>query len=276
MLRSFPGLLRSARHPHCRSSSGLLPATQRGFSSSSGEPESSRHWSGISSEYLTWRGLAIASRVVRNMSDFFRYYDGRVFARGTSDEARSSMFVLTQFPTEMRVDLQEFVQGADKVAHTVFEQLYALPADEGASTETSSPATQYLEGATTPESLEILRRKPSMLLKGGNCPGRVVLEQLNINNVAVASVEYTSRLLDAKNDHVEQEWLALQVQYDVTEHLLITPDGPLGIEDRRPMHTRFAWTFEADVTRSKQLEWAIVNATPFEEKVAVLMPQEKK
>ncbi|EGZ04564.1 hypothetical protein PHYSODRAFT_536162, partial [Phytophthora sojae] len=66
------------------------------------------------------------------------------------------------------------------------------------------------------------------------------------------------------------ELLTLRVQYDVREHLLISPEGGDGIEDRRAINTRFTWTFEADVTNPEDLEWGIVTATPFEEKPAVL------
>lgn len=206
------------------------------------------------------RGLSIAGRVLNGMPEFVRYSRSkpRVFVSGASDEVRSSMYVLTQFPMETRVDLPEFVQGAERAAHTVLQTLYTQDKEE---------TKVFLEQLATPESVEMLLHKPSAPVEGESKKERAVLEQLNVNSAALAAVEYTRERVE---DDVKGEWLALRVQYDITEHLLVSPEGGEGIEDRRAINTKFAWTFEADVTKPEELEWCIVAATPFEEKPAVL------
>ncbi|EGZ06221.1 hypothetical protein PHYSODRAFT_532411 [Phytophthora sojae] len=168
------------------------------------------------------------------------------------------MYVLSQFPTHTRVDLPEFVRGAERAANTVLHRLYA---------QDQSETKQFLEQLATPESVKVLLHKPSAPVEGESKLGRAVLEQLNVNVAALEAVEYTRERVE---EEVKAEWLTLRVQYDVTEHLLISPEGGDGIEDRKAINTRFAWTFEADVTNPEELQWGIVEATPFEEKPAVL------
>lgn len=232
----------------------VRPTTGRNFSSES------RDWFGIDSEYISMRGLGIASRVLSGMPELARYIRGkpRIFVSGASDEVRSSMYVLSQFPMGVQVDLPEFVQGAERAAHTVLQRLYTQEPEE---TKT------FLEQLATPESLKALLHKPSAPVEGGIKQGHAVLEQLNVNYAALEAVDYTR---ERAEEDVKSEWLTFRVQYDVTEHLLISPEDGEGIEDRRAINTRFTWTFEADVTTSKELEWGIVAATPFEEKPAVL------
>ncbi|RLN96179.1 hypothetical protein BBJ28_00025958 [Nothophytophthora sp. Chile5] len=103
-------------------------------------------------------------------------------------------------------------------------------------------------------------RKPSRQFKGGMQADRVVLEQLNINSASMIFVEH-------KCSSKRKAWSPY------AEHLLVSSDDPLSIEDRCLIHTRFAWAFEADVTKAEQAEWAIVAATPFEENA---MPLENK
>ncbi|KAE9009141.1 hypothetical protein PR003_g16048 [Phytophthora rubi] len=234
-----------------RCTSARLPPARRNFSSESGG------WLRIDDEYLSMRGLAIASRVFSGMPQFAGYLRGkpRVFVSEASDEARSSMYVLSQFPMSTRVDLPEFVRGAERAATTVLHRLYA---------QDQSETKEFLEHLATSDSLKALLRKPSVSMEGESKQGRAVLEQLNVNVAALEAVEYTWERVE---EEVKAEWLTLRVQYDVTEHLLISPEG---IEDRRAINTRFAWTFEADVTNPDGLEWGLVEATPFEEKPAVL------
>ncbi|GMF47673.1 unnamed protein product [Phytophthora fragariaefolia] len=230
---------------------------RRNFSSES------RDWLGIDGEYISMRGLAIASRVLNGMTEFVRYSRAkpRVFVSGASDEMRSSMYVLSQFPTATQVHLPEFVRGAERAANTVLQRLYA---------QDPSETKQFLESLATPESLDALLHKPSAPVDGESKQERVVLEQLNVNVAALEAVEYTRERVE---EEVKAEWLTLRVQYDVTEHLLVKPDGD-SIEDRRAINTKFAWTFEADVTNPDELEWGIVAATPFQEKPAVLTASE--
>ncbi|KAL4146313.1 hypothetical protein PRNP1_012489 [Phytophthora ramorum] len=230
---------------------------RRGFSSESGD------WLGINSEYLSMRGLAIVRRVLNGMPEFVRYSRSkpRIFVSGASDEVRSSMYVLSQFPMAAQVDLPEFVRGAERAAHTVLQRLYAQEAGE---------TKELLEQLATPESLKLLLHKPSAPLEGDDKARRAVLEQVTFHSAALEAVEYTR---EKEEEEIKGEWLTLRVYYDVTEHLLISSEGGEGIEDRRAINTQFAWTFEADVTKPEDLEWAIVAATPFQEKPAVLTSQ---
>eukprot|EP00644_Phytophthora_capsici_P003128 jgi/Phyca11/532660/estExt2_fgenesh1_pg.C_PHYCAscaffold_70065 len=139
---------------------------------------------------------------------------------------------------ETRVDLPEFVQGAERAAHTVLQRLYTQDKEE---------TKLFLEQLATPESVEMLLHKPSAPVEGESKKERAVLEQLNVNSAALAAVEYTRERVE---DDVKGEWLALRVQYDITEHLLVSPEGGEGIEDRRAINTKFAWTFEADKRKS--------------------------
>ncbi|POM64481.1 Hypothetical protein PHPALM_19983 [Phytophthora palmivora] len=232
----------------------VRPSGVRNFSNES------RDWFGINSEYISMRGLGIASRVFNGMPEFVRYSRGkpRIFVSGASDEVRSSMYVLSQFPMNTRVDLPEFVRGAERAAHTVLQKLYTQDAEENKA---------FLEQLATPESLKALLHKPSAPVEGERRKERVVLEQLNVNSAALEAVEYTRERVE---EDVKSEWLSLKVQYDVIEHLLMSPEGGEGIEDRRVINTKFTWTFEADVTKSNELQWSIVAATPFDEKPAVL------
>ncbi|GMF25736.1 unnamed protein product [Phytophthora lilii] len=217
-------------------------------------------WLGMDTEYLSRRGLAIAQRVLQKVPEFVRYSRGqpRVFVSGASDEVRSAMFVLSQFPSSTRVELPEFVQGAERAAHTVLQRLY---------TQDKAATKEFLESVATFESLEALLHKPSAPVEGEDKNARVVLEQMSVNSAALEAVEYTR---EKEEEDVKTEWLGLRVQYDVTEHLLISPEEGEGIEDRRAINTKFTWTFEADVTNPDELEWGIVAATPFEEKPAVV------
>ncbi|KAE8912980.1 hypothetical protein PF005_g6775 [Phytophthora fragariae] len=248
-------MLRTSSRFVRRCSSARLPPARRNFSSGYGD------WvDTIDEEYLSMRGLAIASRVFRGVPEFKGYIRGkpRVFVSGASDEARISMYVMSKFPMSTRVDLPEFVRGAERAASTVLHRLYA---------QDQSETKEFLEHLATSDSLKALLHKPSASTEGEGKQGRAVLEQLNVNVAALEAVEYTWERVE---EDVKAEWLTLRVQYDVTEHLLISPEGGEGIEDRRAINTRFAWTFEADVTNPDGLEWGLVDATPFEEKSAVL------
>ncbi|EEY69020.1 uncharacterized protein PITG_05190 [Phytophthora infestans T30-4] len=168
------------------------------------------------------------------------------------------MYILSQFPMNARVNLPEFVQGAERAAHTVLQRLYTQDVEE---------TKRFLEQLATPDSLTALLHKPSAPIVDGSKKDRVILEQLSVNTAALDAVAYIWERVD---EEVNSEWLSMRVQYDVTEHLLVSPDGGEGIEDRRAINTQFAWTFEADVTKPEEVEWAIVRATPFVEKPAVL------
>ncbi|KAL7690980.1 hypothetical protein Plhal304r1_c010g0038331 [Plasmopara halstedii] len=226
---------------------------------SSGSRRFSTRWFGIDSEYISMRGLGIAKRVFNELPHFMRqcHENPRIFTTGLSDEVRSSMFVLLQFPSKTRIDLLEFVQGAEQVAHTVLQSLY---------TSNFKMTKTFLEQFATPQSLEILLNKPSLALQGENCM-HVKLEQLDISTATLEAVEYTRERFV---EDIKSEWLTIRVQYDVTEHLLISSEDRESIEDRRVINTQFVWTFEADVTEPNEVEWAIVAATPFQEKLGVL------
>lgn len=228
------------------------------------------------------RGLGVAGRVVRALPAFFRYMDRGLFLDSVTDREPSAMFVLTQFPRETSVDLEEFLQGAERVAHTVFEQMYALDAVGGAigggiaRDNDGSSKGDYLESVTTSESISVLMRKPVALkqrLGAGTNGTRLVLEQLTINRVALASVDYYVASADStspKNgeDAREREWLALEVAFDVMEHVqLLQADG---IDDQRMLRTCFQWTFESEVTSPEQLEWVISRVSPFREEAAIV------
>ncbi|KAJ8550347.1 hypothetical protein ON010_g10723 [Phytophthora cinnamomi] len=249
-------VLRSSSRAVRRCRSARPAFSHRDFFSESGD------WLGINGEYVSMRGLAIARRVLNGMPEFVRYSRAkpRVFVSGASDEVRSSMFVLSQFPMRTRVKLPEFVRGAERAADTVLQRLYA---------QDRSETRQFLEHLATPESLKALLHKPSASLEGESKQGRAVLEQLNVNVAALEAVEYSRERVE---EEVKAEWLTLRMHFDVTEHLLVSPEGGNGIEDRRAINTQFAWTFEADVTNPDELEWGIVEATPFQEKPAVLTP----
>ncbi|TDH66934.1 hypothetical protein CCR75_007303 [Bremia lactucae] len=214
----------------------------------------SHNWLSINSEYMSMRGLDIARRVLHGLPKFVRHDFGnpRIFLASSSDEVRSSMYVLSQFPMKTRVDLLEFVQGAEKAALIVLSKLY----------KQDMSANMFLEQLATPQPIETMLRKPSIFSSHG---GHAVLEQLNVNTAAIESMEYTWEKCE---DDVKSEWLTIRVQYHITEHVLQMPKD--GIEDRRVINTEFAWTFEADVTKSEEMEWGIVAATPFVEKSAIL------
>jgi hypothetical protein len=246
MLRTSPHLWRCVRPPRA--------ATARHFSSES------RNWFGIDPEYLSMRGLGIFGRVMQGMPEFTRFMraEPRIFPSGASDEARSSMFVLSQFPMNAQVHLPAFVKDAERAAHTVLQRLYA---------EDSSETRAFLEQLATSKSLKMLLHKPSAPVEGASKAGSTVLEQLSVNSATLEGVDYTREL---EEEEVKREWLALKVHYDVTEHLLTSPkDGDVGIEDRRAINTQFKWTFEAEVTKPEEMQWTIVDATPFDEKPAV-------
>lgn len=205
------------------------------------------------------RGLGIARRVLNKFPDFARYsHDNpRIFMTGLSNEVRSSMFVLSQFPMETSVDLLDFVQNAERVAHIVLQSLYA---------QDLVATKAFLEQLATPDSLKTLLGKPSSSMQNLN-GSHAKLEQLKVKNAALESVEYT---WERVNEEVKSEWLTIQMHYDVTEHLLISAEDEKSIKDRRVINTQFSWTFEADVTKAEETEWGIVAATPFLEKVGVL------
>ncbi|KAF1328549.1 hypothetical protein FI667_g6783, partial [Globisporangium splendens] len=276
----------------------LVPRAFSSSSSSSGsssQPPSPRHWSGINTYYFSMRGLGIATRVVSNMQDFFRFYDNGVFAKSVNDDARSAMYVLTQFPASTRVDLVEFKQAAEQVVHTVYEQMYAAsnskqttPVTQGpdgnATVDTNSPTDPlwYLSSIASDSCAEVLKSKSAMqtkrlALRGSSAHNtRVILEQLNVNRVEIAAVEYKSCRYDDEDaqqrGYDEEEWLEVHVQYDVTEHLQITTTNGEGIDDRKTINTTFTWTFESNVTDPDEVDWQIVDATPFTETSAVLTP----
>ncbi|KAF1779742.1 hypothetical protein GQ600_7195 [Phytophthora cactorum] len=228
MLRTCTRLVRRCAGPSVAAASRASP---RSFSSES------RDWLGINSEFISMRGLGITSRVLNGMPEFVRYSRGtpRIFVAGAPDE----------FPMEARVDLPEFVKGAERAAHTVLQRLY---------TQDSEETKTFLGQLATPESLKTLLQKPSAPVENGGTKRRAVLEQLNVNTAALEAVEYTWERVE---EDVKSEWLTMRVQYDVTEHLLISPEGGEGIEDRRVINTQFAWTFEADVTKPEDLDWCI-------------------
>ncbi|KAF1779751.1 hypothetical protein GQ600_22301 [Phytophthora cactorum] len=199
------------------------PSGSRSFSSES------RDWLGINSEFISMRGLGITSRPRHS----------RIFVAGASDEVRSSMYVLSQFPMEARVDLPEFVKGAERAAHTVLQRLY---------TQDSEETKTFLGQLATPESLKTLLQKPSAPVENGGTNDAQFWSSSMPWNYTWERVE----------EDVKSEWLTMRVQYDVTEHLLISPEGGEGIEDR------------PDVTKPEDLDWCIVTATPFVEKPAVL------
>uniref|UniRef100_K3XD09 Uncharacterized protein n=1 Tax=Globisporangium ultimum (strain ATCC 200006 / CBS 805.95 / DAOM BR144) TaxID=431595 RepID=K3XD09_GLOUD len=278
----------------------LVPRAFSSSSPSSGsspQPPSPRHWSGINTYYFSLRGLGIATRVVSNMQDFFRFYDNGVFAKSINDDARSAMYVLTQFPASTRVDLIEFKQAAEQVVHTVYEQMYAasnskqtIPKaqeealDSNATVGADAPTDPlwYLSSIASDSCAEVLKSKAAMQTKRLALKGasprttRVILEQLNVNRVEIAAVEYKSRRYgdeDAQQrGYDEEEWLEVHVQYDVTEHLQITTTNGEGIDDRKTINTTFTWTFESNVTDPDEVDWQIVDTTPFTETSAVLTP----
>uniref|UniRef100_A0AAV1TVK7 Tim44-like domain-containing protein n=1 Tax=Peronospora matthiolae TaxID=2874970 RepID=A0AAV1TVK7_9STRA len=243
------------------------PATIRRLFSTS----KSRDWFGIESEYFSLRGIGIASRVFRGLPQLTRYIRDtprQIFASQTSDEARSAMYVLSKFPMNGHVDLPEFVLAAEQVAHVVLSRLYMRESDE---------MKRFWEQVATSESLGILGQKPSVVVKRSSqqaieaglpasLPSSSFLEHLCINGTALEAVEYTRERVD---EQVMREWMTIRVQYDVTEHLrvLLGEDGEKkGLGDRRVINTRFAWTFEAEVTEPAEVAWGIVVASPFEEK----------
>lgn len=288
--------LRAAPRTGASTTTGRPSTLQRAFSTSSpssSSPPEKPHWSGINTYYLSMRGLGIATRVATSMSDFFRFYEGDVFAKHVNDDARSAMFVLTQFPNTTRVDLLEFRDAAEQLVHTVYEQMYAthsaaktantteqVGGSDAQSTQTIEDPLWYLSSITSDEkSVEILKHKAARQAKSltsGKTVKRVVLEQLSVNRVAIAAVDYKSvRYSDeeiAKRGYEEEEWLEIQVQYDVTEHLQFTSMSGTGIDDRKTVNTTFTWTFESNVTLPDQVEWQIIDATPFTEKSALLTP----
>ncbi|KAI9920257.1 hypothetical protein PsorP6_015926 [Peronosclerospora sorghi] len=193
------------------------------------------------------------------MPEFTRYLHSKhVFVPGTSDEERLVMFVLSRFPLTVEIGLPEFVMNAIRVASTVLPRLYCQDVD------TTKP---FLEHVATSACLRVLLGKPSALVEGERKqPQRVRLERLVVNSAALQAVEYT-RVRDETD--ITSEWLAMQVQYDVTEHLVLLPGQEKAMPERRVLKTRFGWTFETEVTRPESLDWVLVHATPFEEKQAL-------
>lgn len=262
MLQRLAQRLRPARRH-------LLPRASFSSSSSNSTNGDKPHWSGLDAYYVSQRGAGIAGRVISRMPEFFRWYEARAFAARTSDDARSAMFVLAQFPRAARVDLLEFRDAAEQLAHTVYERMYAAAPDDAYLRDVTA------DDATAARLQEKATRQAQRLGAGAR---RLVLEQLSVNRVAIAAVDYTSvRLSPAErarrgSDDDEDEWLAIHVQYDVTEHLQLTSAGAAGdgLDDRKSVQTKFAWTFEANVTCPEQLEWWLAAATPFEEKAAVV------
>ncbi|CAI5742020.1 unnamed protein product [Peronospora destructor] len=130
------------------------------------------------------------------------------------------MYMLSQFPMIVQVDLPEFVQSVERAAaYTVLPRLY---------------------GHEVEETQEFLAQT-----------------QLDVNTTALEAVGFTRERVE---ENVTSEWLTLRVQYNVTEHLRIDPRDGTSCDDRRAINTRFVWTFEADVTNADDLEWAIVAA----------------
>ncbi|TYZ65806.1 hypothetical protein PybrP1_012532 [[Pythium] brassicae (nom. inval.)] len=226
------------------------------------EGESEGHWSGVDPYYLSRRGVGIAGRVLSRMPDFFRWSEARAFSPRAPDEARSAMFVLTQFPRNTRVDLLEFRDACEQLVHALYERMYA-ERDACAAYFTDVTA----DAAAAAQLSDKAARQAARFAAGGR---RVRLEQLSVNRVAIASVDYTSELLapDERGDG-ENEWLEVTVHFDVTEHLLLASDG-VGLDDRKSINTTFAWTFEANVTQPEAVEWWIAAVTPFAETSALL------
>lgn len=251
---------------------GTRPATalglRRAFSAQSGESLVAESLS-----YKVMRGAGFLSRVVLGMPWFFRYLDNEIFADGTSDIERSAMFAFSQFPRKTHVELEGFLQSAERVALTVFEHMYAAP---GPDTE------EYVGRVAAPECVAVLGRKPTSLLhhllplSTPSGASRLVLEQLTINRVSLAAVEYSRRPLTAaqmltrRDRAAEQEWLALSVQYEAMEHLQVVSVDGAGIDDRHAVRTTFEWTFESEVTRPDELDWVIAHASPFSESLTML------
>lgn len=233
----------------------------------SSDDENDPHWSGVDPYYLSKRGIGIAGRVLSRMSDFFRWYEARAFSPRTTDEARSAMFVLTQFPRSTRVDLLEFRDACEQLVHALYEHMYA---DRGSASAYFADVTA--DAATAARLGDKATRQAAQFAAGGR---RVRLEQLSVNRVVIAAVDYTSVAL-APNERKhrserEHEWLEIQVYFDVTEHLLLASDGAAaGLDDRQSVHTTFTWTFEANVTQPEAVEWWIAGATPFVEMSALL------
>lgn len=248
--------------------------------SNSSSPQPEKHWSGINTYYMSMRGLGIATRVVTRMPDFFRFYENDVFAKRLNDDARSAMFVLTQFPNATRIDLLEFRDAAEQLVHTVYEHIYAAQSAEttdtaGKDTGAEDPAS-YLQAITADAACaETLARKALNQAKRlGGDNKRAVLEQLNVNRVELARVDYKSVQLTpedaAARGYDEEEWLEIQVQYDVTEHVQLTAVRGNGIDDRKTVNTTFTWTFESNVTLPENVDWQINDTTPFTETLALL------
>ncbi|KAI9920282.1 hypothetical protein PsorP6_015933 [Peronosclerospora sorghi] len=193
------------------------------------------------------------------MPEFTRYLHSKhVFVPGMSDEERLVMFVLSRSPLTMQIGLPEFVTNVIRVASTVLPRLYCQEGD------TTKP---FLEHVATSACLPLLLGKSSTLVEGERKHSqRVRLERLVVNHAALQAVEYT-RVRDETD--ITSEWLALQVQYDVTEHLVLLPGQEKAMPERRVLKTRFGWTFETEVTRPESLDWVLVHATPFEEKQAL-------
>lgn len=224
------------------------------------------------------RALGVAGRVVRALPGFLRCLERGRFAPGREP---SAMFVLTQFPRAVGVDIEEFLQGAERVAHTVFERLYASDAAatgplSGIDGRAPHDRSDYLTAVAAAACVPVLKRKPVALkqrLGAGTHGSRLVLEQLTINRVSLATVDYyvargsASGQSDAQ-DGQEKEWLALEVAYDVMEHVQVLAAG--GIDDQRTMRTRFQWTFESEVTQPEMLEWAISRVSAFSEEPAIV------
>jgi hypothetical protein len=253
---------------------GSLSSTPRRFSSRNGGGDSGRDGPLEVAE----RVLGVAGRVVRALPTFFRCLDRGLFAPGREP---SAMFVLTQFPRATSVDVEEFLQGAERVAHTVFERLYASDAAttgplSGIDGHGPRDKSDYLTVVAVAACVPVLTRKPVALkqrLGAGTRSSRLVLEQLTINRVSLVSVDYyvargnASGQTDARGGQ-EKEWLALEVAYDVMEHVQVLEAG--GIDDQRTIRTRFQWTFESEVTRPEMLEWAISRVSAFSEEPAIV------
>ncbi|TMW55369.1 hypothetical protein Poli38472_013260 [Pythium oligandrum] len=239
-------------------------AQARSFASSS-PPSWRNHWEDRGYAYMLRRGWGITSRVMRRWNAFEAYYKQGVFAKETTNEERSRMFVLTCMPTKTQVDLFEFLQGATHAVHAVYDELY---------TTGTYPVvvSEALAQMASEDVLQVFQRKPQrqtqqLAVHAEPRQTRLVLEQLDIERLELIAVDYTTtRLADqvaADRGYEEEERLRLDVVCDVTEHVRVVSTGLAAIDDHSTFQTTFKWSFASNVSESDQLDWTIVDATEF-------------
>lgn len=207
--------------------------------------------------------MRAGSRLLRGAPAFARCLlpSAALFASSTTASERCAMLALASAPRQAPVDLEELRAGAERVAHTVFEHMYAA--------EESGEGLRFLQAVAGEEGARVLAARRAGLrrrLRPGGRDARLVLEQLTINKAAVAAVDL-ELALDARG-RVDHEWMAVEVEFDAMEHVQLLQTA--GIDDQRTLRTSFSWTFESEVTREDQREWRIARASPFKEEAAVL------